>query len=59
MSIKCKCYNSIHEFDTRTQAAKFFEKCIMCSDGAEQSRYLHVLMQLMNGEKYCSDETTI
>ena len=54
--IVCSTYGKEQEFKTRKEAINFFNECIMGSEGSEQSRYVSILMQLMNGDTYCSDE---
>ena len=53
-TVICSTYGKEQKFKTR-----FFKECIIGSEGSEQSRYISVLMQLMNGDKYCSDECGI
>lgn len=40
------CYNSLHVFDTKKDARKFFDTCYHCSEGAEQQRYASILIEL-------------
>ena len=55
-TVICSTYGREKKFKSRKDAIKFFKECVMCSEGSEQSRYVSILMQLMNGDKYCSDE---
>lgn len=54
--VVCRTYNKDQEFKTHKDAIKFFKECVMGSEGSEQSRYVTVLMQLMDGKTFCSDE---
>lgn len=55
-TVICSTNGREKKFKSRKDAINFFKECIMYSEGSEQSRYVSVLMQLMNGDKYCSDE---
>ena len=55
-TVICSTYGREKKFKSREDAIMFFKECVMCSEGSEQSRYVSILMQLMNGDKYCSDE---
>lgn len=53
--VKIKCYDKISVMD-RSEAIKKFSRCVLCSEGSEQSRYAEILSQLLSGYKYCYDE---
>lgn len=55
-AVICSTYGREKKFKSRKDAINFFKECIIGSEGSEQSRYVSILMQLMNGDKYCSDE---
>jgi hypothetical protein len=52
--IKIKSYGRTQEFETREQAQAFYRRCLMCSEGSEQSTYADILWQLASG---CTDIT--
>ena len=56
MTIKTMCYGELKKFKTAEQAKNFYLECMMCSEGAEQNRYVQIYTQLCDGLKYCSDE---
>lgn len=58
-TVICSTYGKEKKFKSRKDAINFFKECIIGSEGSEQSRYISVLMQLMNGDKYCSDKCGI
>lgn len=55
-TVICSTYGREKKFKSRKGAINFFKECMMYSEGSEQSRYISILMQLMDGDKYCSDE---
>ena len=55
-TVVCSTYGKEQKFKTRKDAINFFKECIIGSEGSEQSRYVSILIQLMNGGTYCSDE---
>lgn len=55
-SVTTMCYNTKKEWDERTQAIQFFKQAYECSEGSEQARYSRILIQLYDGETYCTDE---
>ena len=57
--IRCSTYNEVKEFDTMEQAKAFFLECMQGSSGSEQSRYVQVYTQLMNGHTYCTDNERV
>lgn len=50
-----KCYGTEKKYK-RKDAIKEFRYAIDCCEGAERERYVNILLQLMDGETYCSDE---
>ena len=55
-SVTTVCYNTKKEWDERTKAICFFKQAFECSQGSEQARYSRILMQLYDGETYCTDD---
>lgn len=50
-----KCYGSETKYK-RKDAIKEFRSAIDCCEGAERERYVNILLQLLDGDTYCSDE---
>ena len=48
------CYGREEKME-REKAKAFYLDCMMNSDGSERDRYTQIYMDLMNGEKICSD----
>ena len=53
--IRCCTYNLVQEFNTVEEAKAFFLNCMKNSEGSEQSRYVRVYTQLLDGHTYCTD----
>ena len=49
-AVICSTYGKEQKFKSRKDAINFFKECIIGSEGSEQSRYVSILMQLMNGD---------
>lgn len=49
------CYRTTDTMP-RKEAIDFYLKAMQCSEGSEQNRYLNIYLQLLGGEKECSDE---
>ena len=54
--IRTKCYGHEDEWDTRAKAIDYFRECAMCSEGAERERYTNIILQLLDGANYATDE---
>ena len=52
--VKITCYNKT-ETMIREEAIEFYREGVMCCDGCEKERYMNILLQLLDGEKVCSD----
>lgn len=50
-----KCYGQEKEYK-RKDAIKEFKICALMSEGSEKERYCNILIQLLDGETYCTDE---
>lgn len=55
MTVKVTCYNSTKEFPSMAKAIREVKSWVYCSEGAEQSRYVTCLMQLLDGKTNVSD----
>lgn len=44
------CYGKTKEYE-RQEAIIYFLQCMMCSEGAEQSRYTNIYLKLISGFK--------
>ena len=53
--VKVTCYGRTEELPRAKAIAKYHD-CIFCSEGAEQSRYIEIYGQLLNGDKHATDE---
>ena len=53
--VKVTCYKTTQTM-TRDDAIQFYLKAIRCSEGSERDRYMNIYLQLLDGEKECSDE---
>lgn len=53
--VTIKCYSKEEKME-RGDAIDFYKQCVMCSEGSEKNRYVNILMQLLDGNTYCSDE---
>lgn len=54
--IRTVCYGQEKDFNSREEAERFYLDCIMWSDGSERDRYYTILVALIQGENYCTDE---
>lgn len=54
--VTVKCYGKTDTYATRQEAIKFYKEGIRCSEGAEQERYLRIVMQLEDGAMHATDE---
>lgn len=50
-----KCYRKTEKM-TRGEALKLYKEGMMCCDGSEQERYASIFSQLLDGNKFVSDE---
>ena len=50
------CYGKERKFETMKEAIDFYMTCVKASEGSEQSRYTRILIQLLEGNTYASDE---
>ena len=57
--IRCCTYNQVQEFKDRKTAIEFFLDCMKNSEGSEQSRYVQVYSQLLEGHTYCTDNERV
>ena len=57
--IRCCTYNLVQEFKDRETAIAFFLDCMKNSEGSEQSRYVQVYLQLLEGHTYCTDNEIV
>ena len=55
-SVVTVCYKTRNDWDERSKAIRFFKEAFECSEGAEQSRYSRILVQLYDGKTYCTDD---
>ena len=46
--VKVRCYGTTKTYKRR-DAIDFYEEGIMCSDGSERERYVHIVMGLRAG----------
>lgn len=54
--VTVKCYGDEKVYNNREEAIKFYNECLMCSEGAERERYANVLSALMfSSEDYVTD----
>ena len=53
--VKTICYGKERSWDYREDAIDFFADGVLNSEGAEQQRYLKVLVGLTLGKKTCKD----
>ena len=49
MKIRTVCYGKLKEFKSVKQAKDYYLECMMCSEGAEHSRYAQIYRQLHDG----------
>ena len=49
------CYNEITKWNKRENAIKFYQECVINSDGAERDRYINILIDLSEGLDECHD----
>ncbi len=54
--VKVTCYGKTEIWDNRNEARDFYREAVEGSDGSEQSRYMKILMEIMDGAKEASDE---
>ena len=54
--VTTKCYGKEDTYPTRQEAIDFYKDCIRHSEGAEQQRYLRIVMQLEDGAMHATDE---
>ena len=55
-AVKTICYGKEDIWDSRKEAADFFLKAMMGSEGSEQERYTKIYTELMLGMEVCTDE---
>lgn len=53
--VTIKCYGE-EEKMTRRKAIDKYKFCASMSEGSEKERYCNILIQLLDGETYCTDE---
>ena len=49
------CYGKEQEWESRSEARKFFLDAMMNSDGSERERYSNVYLKIVQGYSVCSD----
>lgn len=49
------CYGNVREWDSRSEAKRFFFEALLNSDGSERERYSNVYLKIMLGYSYCTD----
>lgn len=54
--IKTNCYGRIDEWKDRGQAVRHFMECASASEGSERERYTTIILQLLEGAVYATDE---
>lgn len=55
-AVKTICYGEEDIWDSRKEAADFFLRAMMGSEGSEQERYTKIYTELMLGMEVCTDE---
>ena len=50
------CYGEEQVWDSRKEAADYFLEGIAATEGSECERYTSIYVQLLSGEKYCTDD---
>jgi len=50
------CYGESEMWESREDAIRFYRRCAAGSEGHEQERYKTILMKLLAGLDYCSDD---
>ena len=50
------CYGTRKEWDSKDKAIAFFKEAAANSDGCERSRYVNILLKLMDGETDVDDQ---
>lgn len=53
--VKTVCYGREDTFDSRDEAVAFYMKAVAGSEGSEQERYQHILLDLAEGKDICTD----
>lgn len=53
--VTIKCYNKETQME-RKEAIRFYKEAVACCEGSERDRYMNVLMDLLDGKDYCTDE---
>lgn len=59
MMITIVCYNQIETWHRRENAIDFFYDCMLNTEGAEQKRYINILIDLNDGRNKCHDGSSI
>lgn len=54
--VTVKCYGTTDTYATRQEAIDFYKEGVRCSEGAEQERYLRIVIQLEDGAMHASDK---
>jgi thiamine pyrophosphokinase len=54
--VTVNCYGHDRTYETRQEAIDFYKEGIRCSEGAEQERYVRIVMQLEDGAMHATDE---
>lgn len=49
------CYGEVQEWDSRSEAKRFFLDALLNSDGSERERYSNVYAKLQMGYSCCTD----
>lgn len=49
------CYGNVQEWDSRSEAKRYFLEALLNSDGSERERYSNVYVKLQLGYSYCTD----
>lgn len=49
------CYENVQEWDSRSEAKRYFLDAMLNSDGSERERYSNVYLKIMLGYSYCTD----
>lgn len=53
--VRITCYGQTKKME-RSEAIKFYQEGIRCSEGSERDRYVNILLGLMDGATEVSDE---
>lgn len=54
-TVKTICYGKEDVYDSREEAIAFYQQAAAGSEGGEQERYIHILLDLSEGKDICTD----